>query len=99
MPFPRKIRNLQGFLSVVKSIRKCSLGRSASVSITNGKSSQPSSQSEFRGKVTNNREKSDRRPGAQPGHEWYGRKKHAVNGGSVFIPAPDQMQGIGRKYF
>lgn len=55
-------------------------------------SSQPSSQTNFRGKVTNNREKSDRKPGAQPGHEWHGRKKHAVNGGSVFIPAPEEIE-------
>ena len=61
-------------------------------------SSQPSSQTRFRGKVTNNREKSDRKPGAQPGHERHGRKKHVVNGGSVFIPAPEEIENAPEFY-
>ena len=41
-------------------------------------SSVPSSQSPFRGKVTNNREKTDRLPGGQPGHEGH-KRPHSEN--------------------
>lgn len=55
-------------------------------------SSEPSSKDEFRAKVVNNREKSGNPPGALPGHEGYGRPVYAVNDGSVFIPAPEEVE-------
>lgn len=55
-------------------------------------SSLPSSQILFRGKVHNNREKTDRKPGAQPGHEGHHRKRHAVTEEPVFIPAPPEIE-------
>jgi hypothetical protein len=38
-------------------------------------SSIPSSMQTRRKKITNSREKTDRKPGAQPGHEWHGRRR------------------------
>ena len=55
-------------------------------------SSIPSSQVPIRGKVTNNREKTGRKPGGQPGHAGHRRKTHPVNGRSVFIPAPEEIE-------
>lgn len=55
-------------------------------------SSTPSSQVPFRKKVQNNRERTGRKPGAQPGHEAHRRKPHAVNGGSVFLAAPPEIE-------
>ena len=53
-------------------------------------SSIPSSKVPFRGKVPNNREKTDRKPGGQPGHEGHRRKKHGPTD-SRFIPAPKEI--------
>ena len=55
-------------------------------------SSVPSSRTSFRGKVTNNREKTGRTPGGQTGHEGHGRKKHAVNGERIFVDAPASIK-------
>ena len=52
-------------------------------------SSIPSSMKPNRKKITNNREKTDRRPGGQPGHEGHGRKKH-IPTNIVDIPAPEK---------
>ena len=52
-------------------------------------SSKPSSMSPNHKKITNNREKTDRRPGGQPGHEHHPRKRHAPTE-SITIPAPDK---------
>ena len=38
-------------------------------------SSKPSSMSPNHNKITNNREKTDRKPGGQSGHKGYGRKR------------------------
>lgn len=51
-------------------------------------SSKPSSMSPNHKKIVNNREKSDRRPGGQPGHEHHPRKRHTPTN-IVEIPAPD----------
>ena len=48
-------------------------------------SSVPSSMKPNRKKITNNREKTDRKPGGQPGHEGHLRKKH-VPTNHIFIP-------------
>ncbi|MCD8154950.1 MAG: transposase [Clostridiales bacterium] len=55
-------------------------------------SSQPSSKDSFRSKVVNNREKTGKKTGAQPGHPGHRRKRHEINGGSVFIPAPPEIE-------
>lgn len=55
-------------------------------------SSTPSSQDPFRGKVTNNREKSGRKEGGQPGHEGHRRKVLPVTEAPVFIDAPSEIK-------
>ena len=55
-------------------------------------SSVPSSRTSFRAKVTNNREKTDRKPGAQPGHKGNERKKHRINGERHFVDAPQNIK-------
>lgn len=55
-------------------------------------SSIPSSQTPFRKKVPNNREKTDRKPGGQPGHEGHCRKNHVVTEEPIFIPAPPEIE-------
>ena len=52
-------------------------------------SSKPSSMNPNHKKIVNNREKSDRRPGGQPGHEHHPRKRHEPTI-KVEIPAPDE---------
>lgn len=43
-------------------------------------------------KITNNREKTGRKPGGQPGHEGHGRKKHTPTN-RIHIPAPEKYTG------
>jgi hypothetical protein len=50
-------------------------------------SSAPSSLKPNRKKITNNREKTGRRPGGQPGHEGHKRKRH-IPTSRINIPAP-----------
>ena len=50
-------------------------------------SSIPSSQSRNRRKISNNRERTGRNPGAQPGHAHHGRKKQEATQ-TVHLPAP-----------
>ncbi len=52
-------------------------------------SSIPSSQKPNARKITNNREKTGRKPGGQPGHAGHHRKRH-VPTTRVHIPAPDE---------
>ena len=52
-------------------------------------SSLPSSQKLGPKKITNNREKTGRKPGAQKGHKGHGRKKHVPNN-VIEIPAPEK---------
>lgn len=40
-------------------------------------------------KITNSREKTDRKPGGQPGHKGHGRKKHTPSR-VIHIPAPEK---------
>lgn len=54
-------------------------------------SSIPSSRSRFRPAVPNNREKTDRKPGGQPGHEGHRRRKYAITGETIEIKAPDRI--------
>lgn len=42
-------------------------------------------------KITNNRERSGRKPGAQPGHEGHARQKQAVNSETVKLPPPQEV--------
>ncbi len=55
-------------------------------------SSIPSSQKPNHKKIINNREKTDRKPGGQPGHNGHHRKKHAPTE-HIHIPAPDKYAG------
>ena len=52
-------------------------------------SSIPSSQKPNHKKITNNREETGRKPGGQPGHDGYRRKRHTPTD-RIHIPAPDQ---------
>jgi len=52
-------------------------------------SSKSSSMIPNRKKISNNREPTGRKPGAQPGHEGHGRKWHEPTG-KVCIPAPEE---------
>lgn len=52
-------------------------------------SSKPSSMSPNHKKITNNREKSGKRPGGQPGHKWHQRKKH-IPTHTFDIPVPKE---------
>jgi hypothetical protein len=52
-------------------------------------SSTPSSQNPNRKKITNNREKTGRKPGGQVGHKGHLRKKHAPTN-FIEIPAPEK---------
>ena len=54
-------------------------------------SSKPSSQSVNRKKITNNREKTGRKPGGQPGHKGYGRKKQELTQPVIYLPAPKEV--------
>ncbi len=55
-------------------------------------SSTPSSQDAFRGKVHNNRQKTDRNEGGQPGHSGHRRKTLTVTEEPVFIDAPNEIK-------
>ena len=52
-------------------------------------SSIPSSQKPNHKKITNNREKTGRKPGGQPGHDGHRRKKHTPTE-HIHIPPPDK---------
>ena len=56
-----------------------------------GNSSIPSSRDSFRGKVTNNRERTGRAPGAQPGHEGHGRRQPDHVDNSIEIETPEEI--------
>ena len=53
-------------------------------------SSKPSSMSPNHKKITNNREKTERKPGGQPGHEGHRRKRRSPDR-VVFIPATEEL--------
>ena len=55
-------------------------------------SSIPSSQKPNGKKITNNREKTGKKPGGQPGHKGHARKKHAPTN-RIDIPAPEKYAG------
>ena len=55
-------------------------------------SSLPSSAKPNRGKIVNNREKSDKSPGGQPGHEGHGRRWYEPTN-NIFIPASEELLG------
>ncbi len=54
-------------------------------------SSIPSSQTLHHKKISNSREKSGRKPGAQPGHPGHGRKKQIPTAEPVLLPPPPEV--------
>lgn len=54
-------------------------------------SSLPSSRNPNHKKISNNREQTGKKPGAQPGHEGHGRKKHEPTVPVVTLPAPAEV--------
>ena len=54
-------------------------------------SSIPSSKTLHHKKISNSREKSGRRPGAQPGHPGHGRKKQVPTTEPVLLPPPPEV--------
>ena len=54
-------------------------------------SSTPSSLSKNRKKITNNREKTERKPGGQPGHKHHGRKRQTPTHPAVYLQAPAEI--------
>ena len=54
-------------------------------------SSKPSSQSVNHKKITNNREKTGRKPGGQPGHKGHRRKKQEPTQPVIYLPAPQEV--------
>ena len=54
-------------------------------------SSKPSSLSINHKKITNNREKTGRKPGGQPGHKGHGRKKQELTQPVIYLPAPKEV--------
>ena len=54
-------------------------------------SSIPSSMSMKRKKITNNREKSNKKQGAQPGHKGHGRKKQIPTTEPILLPPPQEV--------
>ena len=54
-------------------------------------SSIPSSKVIHRKKISNSREKSGRKPGGQPGHKGYGRKKQVPTTEPVLLPPPVEV--------
>ena len=63
----------------------------ARLSENSANSSTPSSQESFRGKVPNNREKSGKAPGAQPGHEGHKRKRFSHVDHTVRLKTPAEI--------
>lgn len=55
-------------------------------------SSIPSSKTLHHKKIANSREKSGRKPGAQPGHPGHGRKKQTPTREPIMLPPPQEVQ-------
>lgn len=54
-------------------------------------SSIPSSKTIHRKKISNSREKSGRKPGAQPGHPGHSRKKQTPTAAPIVLPPPQEV--------
>ena len=82
-----KTRETYEILTELEDEKGKNLKLKAQINRDHENSSKPSSLNPNRKKITNNREQSGKKPGAQPGHDWHSRKKHIPT--NVFlIPAP-----------
>ena len=83
----KKNRELYRALAELEDEKGKNLRLKAQINRDHENSSTPSSQKPNRKKITNNREKTGKKPGGQPGHEWHPRKRYAPTN-KTYIPPP-----------
>jgi len=87
--FLKKTQETYQILTELEDVKAKNLCLKAQINRDYETSSKPSSMSPNRKKITNNRERSGKAPGAQPGHDWHPRKRHTPTS-TVEIPAPEE---------
>lgn len=85
-----KNKELYAVLSELEEERGKNQKLTAQINRNYENSSTPSSQKPNHKKITNNREKTGRKPGGQPGHKGHGRQKHEPD--NIYdIPVPEKF--------
>ena len=87
--FRDKVRELYEVKTELEDEKGKNLKLKAQINRDYENSSTPSSLKPSHKKIANNREKTDKKPGGQPGHEGYLRKKH-IPTNIIDIPAPEK---------
>ena len=87
--YREKVRELYQVMTELEDEKGKNLKLKAQINRDYENSSKPSSMKPNRKKITNNREKTGKKPGGQPGHKGHLRKKH-IPTESINIPAPDK---------